>query len=59
MSLSGSKTKNIKHFKEMLRDAFAELVKIGFLKEDVCIDEHYFVSVSRVKEKYKLVEHGQ
>ncbi|OGT39929.1 MAG: hypothetical protein A3E81_02080 [Gammaproteobacteria bacterium RIFCSPHIGHO2_12_FULL_36_30] len=56
MSLSGSKTKNTKHFKEMLRDAFLELVRIGFLNNDVCIDEHYFVSVSRVKEKYKLVE---
>lgn len=55
MALSGSKTKNIKHFKEIARDAFLELIQIGFLNNDVCIDEHYFVSVSRVKESYKQV----
>lgn len=57
MALSGSKTKSLKHFKENLRDAFLELIQIGFLNPDVLIDENYFVSVSRVRDAYKRVSH--
>ncbi|MCX7122005.1 MAG: plasmid replication initiator TrfA [Gammaproteobacteria bacterium] len=56
--LSGSKTKSLKHFKEIARDAFFELVQIRFLNPDVCIDERFFVTVSRVKEAYKQVHYG-
>jgi len=57
MALCGSKTKNIKHFKENLRTALLELIYVGFLTPDVFIDEHYFLIVTRTKTAYKQVIH--
>ncbi|OGT32624.1 MAG: hypothetical protein A3C44_04510 [Gammaproteobacteria bacterium RIFCSPHIGHO2_02_FULL_39_13] len=58
MSLSGSKTKSIKHFKPILRNALKELMIVGFLTQDVFIDEQYYLVVTRSKEAYKQVIHG-
>lgn len=57
MSLCGSKSKTLKHFKENLRCALLELIQVGFLNSDVFIDEHYYLIVSRKKEGYKRVSH--
>lgn len=57
MALCGSKTKNIKHFKENLKAALLELIHVGFLTPDVFIDEHFFLIVTRTKTAYKQVIH--
>lgn len=57
MTLSGSKAKHLKHFKENLREALIELIQIGFLTPDVFFDEHYFLHVVRTKIAYKKVIH--
>ena len=59
MELTGSKTKQLKHFKENLRTALLELIKIGFLKNDAFIDHQHYLLVSRVKESYKQVRNNE
>lgn len=58
MALCGSKTKNMKHFKENLRAALLELIHVGFLTHDVFVDEHYYLIVTRTKTAYKQVIHA-
>lgn len=55
LQLSGSKTKNLKHFKEILRAALIELIKVGFL-EHADIDQRNYLHVIRKKSTYKRVE---
>ncbi len=57
MELSGSKTKEFKHFKAMLINALIELVKIGFLEQDIFIDKKFYVHVNRKKLAYKWVSY--
>lgn len=54
MQLSGSKTKNIKHFKPRIRSALLELVKVGFIQADFYIDKANMIHLNRKKDKRRL-----
>lgn len=57
MQLSGSKTKNMKHFKPMIRESLLELCQVGFLSS-YFIDSKNYLEVVRTKEKYKQMSYG-